>query len=187
MTEQDEGQEQRTTLGTEGVPYGSEAMEEMVAVRMQRLSASGRPAERMGVIKALASEGRVQTMAPRPTNLAEDKYEQGLNQSLTPDQRAAQEAAQARQGHQASSDGAGRTLAEAQALRAAQANAQVQRSTDAAGTVRRLSEQTPEAAYEGTYNRIVGQGHSPQQARSVAELEANRLRRLAKLGLPSGR
>ena len=65
MTEaQDHKQDHKTTLGTTGVPYRSEAMERLVAERMQQLSDSGRPADRMSVITELVNSGRVKTEGP---------------------------------------------------------------------------------------------------------------------------
>jgi len=59
-----EAQDQNTTLGTQGVPYRSEAMEALVAERMQQLRASGRPADRMSVITELVDSGKVKTEGP---------------------------------------------------------------------------------------------------------------------------
>src|SRR5829696_8988802 len=50
-----------TDLGTDGVPYGSEEMESLVGGRMAALSASGRPADRAGVIRELVNGGQIKT------------------------------------------------------------------------------------------------------------------------------
>jgi hypothetical protein len=114
-----EAQDHNPTLGTTGVPYRSEAAEELIAERMRQLSASGRPAERMGVIGELVNKGEIQSAVPREEIRAALDAE--LMASLTPEERAKLPAAPPPQG-------AGRTLAEGMAIAASEKQASARRS-----------------------------------------------------------
>jgi hypothetical protein len=77
------------------------------------------------------------------------------------------------------------TLAEAQAIQSAERGAQ--RGQSASGRAVRLAEQTPDEAYERTYNTKIAQGYSPSQARYAAEFVALEAKRLADQRLPGAR
>jgi hypothetical protein len=80
-----EAQDHNTELGTTGVPYHSEEAEELIARRMRQLSASGRPAERMGVIRELVERGQIQSMVPGSVTMA--AWNEELLQSIPPEKR----------------------------------------------------------------------------------------------------
>jgi hypothetical protein len=104
-TQMTEPHDHKTTLGTTSVPYRTEAGEELIAERMRQLSASGRPAERMDVIRELASKGELAVYQDT------HDFEEELQRSIPPEKRTPRE--------NAPSEGAGRTLAEGMAIAAA--------------------------------------------------------------------
>jgi hypothetical protein len=157
-----------TRLGEQGAAYGSEAMEDLVAERMARLSATGRSAGRMEAIRQLANEGRIATY-----HSDQDGFERELRDSLTPEARARVEHLEAAHAAAAGS----RTLAEAAAR-------QAQRSTSAGSTVVKLSEEDRREARIAAFTK---QGYSRQHAEHVADFEANRARKLAAQRLPGQR
>jgi hypothetical protein len=144
MTESNAGQDHATTLGTEGAAYGSEAMERLVAEELRAARDGGRQLDRMGAIKKLATEGKVQTYQDT------HDFEQELQASIAPEQRGNPE--------QAPTSGrlSGRTLVEARALQVATQQAQ-RTGARTTGTVVRLSE---EDAREQRIKRFTDQGYA---------------------------
>jgi hypothetical protein len=160
MTEQDHN----TTLGTQGVPYRSEAAEELIAERMRQLSASGRPADRIGVIRELATKGEIQTMVPGAQT--EAAWNQELLDSLPSERRAQLGEA---------SQGAGRTLAEGMAVAAAQRTAERHSEASSEASSRpsgdRLVELSEESDYERRVRAWTSQGYPRHDAVWRIELQ----------------
>ena len=57
----------RTTLGHQGLPYGTPAAEEMISDRMKKLAEKGLPADRQVAVGQLAAEGDLKTMGEATT------------------------------------------------------------------------------------------------------------------------
>jgi len=152
MTKQDHN----TTLGTTGVPYRSEAGEELIAERMRQLSTSGRPAERMGVIRELAAKGELAVYQDT------HDFEEELQRSIPPEKRT----------HNAPSGEAGRTLAEGMAIAAAERTAERHSETSFASGARggrliELSEEERER--EERIEAITREGYTRAHAEHVVE------------------
>lgn len=57
----------RTTLGHQGLPYGTPAAEEMISDRMKKLAEKGQPADRQVAVEQLAAEGELRTLGEATT------------------------------------------------------------------------------------------------------------------------
>jgi hypothetical protein len=145
-----------TTLGTQGVPYRSEAAEELIAERMRQLSASGRPADRMGVVAELATKGELAVYQDT------HDFEEELLQSIPPEKRT----------QNAPSGGAGRTLAEGMAIAASAKQTSTRRSEGSSGdSGDRLIELSEESDYERRIRAWTSQGYPRHDAVWRVELE----------------
>jgi hypothetical protein len=173
-----------TELGTTGeVVYGSREFEKAVATEMRLRRDSGRPADRATVQRDLVNTGMVKTIDLTP-NGTENLHERERRSAMTDEQRQKYDATEATWLRAEEAQG-GRTLAEAQAIQSADHGAR--RSQSAGGRTVRLAEQTPDEAYEQTYNTRIAQGYSPFQARNAAEFVALEAKRLAAQRLPGAR
>ncbi len=79
---QNEAQDHKTRLGTRGTPYRSPAGEELVALTMRAERAAGRPADRMSVVKALATRGDLAVHEDTPTGSTGPSNPSGTGRSL---------------------------------------------------------------------------------------------------------
>ena len=153
-----EAQDHKTTLGTTSVPYRTEAGEELIGERMRQLSASGRPAERMSVIRELAERGELAVYQDT------HDFEEELQRSIPPEKRA----------QNAPSEGAGRTLAEGMAIAAAQrASFAAERHSEPRSSTRgdRLVELSEESDYERRIRAWTSQGYPRHDAVWRIELQ----------------
>jgi hypothetical protein len=151
-----EAQNQNTTLGTQGVPYRSEAAEELIAERMRQLSASGRPADRMGVVCELATKGEVAVYQDT------HDFEEELLQSIPTEKRTLESAP---------SGGAGRTLAEGMAIAAAERTAERHSEPRSSASGDRLIELSEDSDYERRIRAWTSQGYPRHDAAWRIELQ----------------
>jgi hypothetical protein len=151
-----EAQDHKTTLGTTGVPYRTEAGEELIAERLRQLSASGRPAERMDVIRELASRGELAVYQDT------HDFEEELQRSIPTEKRTPQNAP---------SEGAGRTLAEGMAIAAAQRAAERHSELRSSTKGDRLVELGEESDYERRIRAWTSQGYPRHDAVWRIELQ----------------
>jgi hypothetical protein len=65
--------QRRPDLGLEGVPYGSEAAEDLISYRMRKLAERRQPADRRTAIGLLVDEGKLKT-GGEVTGTGDDRY-----------------------------------------------------------------------------------------------------------------
>ena len=81
----------RTTLGHQGLPYGTPAAEEMISDRMKKLAEKGQPADRQVAVEQLAAEGELRTLGEATTRSVSLAEASGAGREVSAEERQARD------------------------------------------------------------------------------------------------